>query len=71
MKHIHINFLLRSMGILSVLITLFHVHTAADNELTGIPGAFAPVDIGAQSSALAGAQTADPHPTEVMLFNPA
>ncbi len=51
-----------------VLIVLSGVRA---EDYSGIPGAFASVDIGARSSGLAGAQTANPSPAEALLFNPA
>ncbi len=57
--------LIRAMAFMMTLLYQIHGET-----LSGIPGAFVSVDLGSRSSALAGAQTAAPAASEVLLHNP-
>ncbi|MBF0430083.1 MAG: hypothetical protein HQK83_02300 [Fibrobacteria bacterium] len=56
---------------LILLTVLLVVINGLADELSGMPGAFATRDLGPRGAALAGAQTANPHATEALLYNPA
>jgi hypothetical protein len=53
------------------LLTLHFYGFAQDEELSGIPGAFAPVSMAARGEGMAGAQTARPVANEAFMYNPA
>ncbi|MFC1585010.1 hypothetical protein ACFL5V_05645 [Fibrobacterota bacterium] len=55
----------------AVCLVLLISFSSGEENLSGIPGAFAPVDIGPKGSALAGAQTGSPDAAEVLIYNPA
>ncbi|MEO7423745.1 MAG: hypothetical protein ABI036_01080 [Fibrobacteria bacterium] len=58
--------ILSSLGIAASLLS-----AARAVEVSGLPGAFAPIAIGGRGTALAGAQTAAPVGVEAILYNPA